>query len=172
MVNFGIIYGISAFGLSQRLGIPRSEATDIIATYFNQYPKIKNYMDSTVEIAKEHGYVETLSGRRCHIRNINSDNGTVRSAAERAAINAPVQGSAADLIKLAMVDVRKLLVKEQTKTKMLLQVHDELLFDLHLSEQHTLVPKIVQTMESALTLPHGIACKVETGTGANWLEAH
>ncbi|MDG0994279.1 MAG: DNA polymerase I [Akkermansiaceae bacterium] len=172
MVNFGIIYGISAFGLSQRLGIPRSEATDIIATYFDQYPKIKNYMDSTVDSAKENGYVETLSGRRCHIRNINSDNGTVRSAAERAAINAPVQGSAADLIKLAMVDVRKLLVKEQTKTKMLLQVHDELLFDLHLSEQHTLVPKIVKTMESALTLPHGIACKVETGTGANWLEAH
>ncbi len=172
MVNFGIIYGISAFGLSQRLGIPRGEASEIIETYFKQYPGVKNYMDTTVESAKENGYVETLSGRRCHIRNINSDNGTVRSAAERAAINAPVQGTAADLIKLAMVGVHDLLVKEQSKTKMLLQVHDELLFDLHLNEQDTLVPKIVQTMESALPLPHGIACKVDTGTGANWLEAH
>lgn len=172
MVNFGIIYGISAFGLSQRLGIPRGEASDIIETYFKQYPGIKNYMDTTIESARDKGYVETLAGRKCHIRNITSGNATVRNAAERAAINAPVQGSAADMIKLAMVGVDKLLEKEKSKTRMLLQVHDELLFDLHLDEQGPLVPRIVQTMESALPLPHGITCKVDTGTGANWLEAH
>ena len=172
MVNFGIIYGISAFGLSQRLDIPRAEASEIIETYFQQYPGVKNYMESTVETAQEKGYVETLSGRRCYIRNIDSKNGTIRSAAERAAINAPVQGSAADMIKLAMVQVRNLLDREETQTKMLLQVHDELLFDLHLSEQERLVPKIISTMENAMPLPYQIACKVDTGTGANWLEAH
>ncbi|MBK1832064.1 DNA polymerase I [Verrucomicrobiaceae bacterium R5-34] len=172
MVNFGIIYGISAFGLSQRLDIPRGEASEIIETYFKQYPGVKNYMESTIESAKENGYVETISGRRCHVRNIDSKNGTIRSGAERAAINAPVQGTAADMIKLAMVQVRALLDKQEAKTKMLLQVHDELLFDLHLSEQETLVPQIVKTMENALVLPHGIQCKVETGTGDNWLAAH
>ncbi len=172
MVNFGIIYGISAFGLSQRLGIGRSEASDIIKTYFSQYPGVKNYMESTIESAKDNGYVETLSGRKCWIRNIDSQNATIRNGAERAAINAPVQGSAADMIKFAMIHVRKLLDKEESKSTMLLQVHDELLFDLHLSEQASLVPKIVTTMENALPIPHGIRCKVETGTGANWLEAH
>ncbi len=172
MVNFGIIYGISAFGLSQRLDIPRAEASEIIETYFQQYPGVKNYMESTVATAQEKGYVETLSGRRCYIRNIDSKNGTIRSAAERAAINAPVQGSAADMIKLAMIQVKNLLIKETTKTKMLLQVHDELIFDLHLSEQQTLVPKIITSMENAMPLPYEIACKVDTGTGANWLEAH
>ena len=172
MVNFGIIYGISAFGLSQRLDIPRAEASEIIKTYFEQYPGVKNYMETTVETATANGYVETLSGRRCHIRNIDSKNGTIRSGAERAAINAPVQGSAADMIKLAMIQVRNLLDKEKVKTKMLLQVHDELLFDLHLSEQDYLVPKIIATMENAMTLPYDISCKVETGSGANWLEAH
>jgi len=172
MVNFGIIYGISAFGLSQRLDIPRAEASEIIKTYFEQYPGVKNYMETTVETATANGYVETLSGRRCHIRNIDSKNGTIRSGAERAAINAPVQGSAADMIKLAMIQVRNLLDKEKVKTKMLLQVHDELLFDLHLSEKDYLVPKIVTTMENAMALPYDISCKVETGSGANWLEAH
>jgi len=172
MVNFGIIYGISAFGLSQRLGIGRSEAKEIIDTYFQQYPGVKNYMESTVETAKETGYIETITGRKCHIRNINSKNAMVSKGAERAAINAPVQGSAADMIKLAMIHVAALLDQEQTKTKMLLQVHDELLFDLHLSEQETLIPKIVHTMENALPLPYDIPCKVDTGTGANWLEAH
>lgn len=172
MVNFGIIYGISAFGLSQRLGIPRGEASEIIETYFKQYPGVKNYMETTVESAKANGYVETLTGRRCHIRNIDSQNATVRNAAERAAINAPVQGSAADMIKLAMIGVQCLLDKEQFQSRMLLQVHDELLFDLCLSEQESLVPQIVTTMENALPLPHGITCKVDTGTGANWLEAH
>ena len=172
MVNFGIIYGISAFGLSQRLGIPRGEASEIIETYFKQYPGIKNYMETTVESAKANGYVETLTGRRCHIRNIDSQNATVRNAAERAAINAPVQGSAADMIKLAMIGVQRLLDQEQFQSRMLLQVHDELLFDLRHSEQESLVPQIVTTMENALPLPHGITCKVDTGTGANWLEAH
>ena len=172
MVNFGIIYGISAFGLSQRLDIPRAEASEIIETYFKQYPGIKNYMKSTVATAQEKGYVETLSGRRCYIRNIDSKNGTIRNGAERAAINAPVQGSSADMIKLAMVQVKNLLAKEETQTKMLLQVHDELLFDLHLSEQEELVPKIISTMEQGMPLPYEITCKVDTGTGANWLEAH
>ena len=172
MVNFGIIYGISAFGLSQRLDIPRAEASEIIETYFKQYPGIKNYMESTVATAQEKGYVETLSGRRCYIRNIDSKNGTIRNGAERAAINAPVQGSSADMIKLAMIQVKKLLAKEEIQTKMLLQVHDELLFDLHLNEQEHLVPKIVATMEKALPLPYDIECKVETGTGDNWLAAH
>lgn len=172
MVNFGIIYGISAFGLSQRLGIGRSEAKEIIETYFQQYPDIKNYMEKTIEFAREHGYIETITGRKCHIRNIDSRNGMVRSGAERAAINAPVQGSAADMVKLAMIKVSALLDREKAKTTMLLQVHDELIFDLDLSEQASLRPKIITAMEQALPLPHDIPCKVDTGTGANWLEAH
>ncbi len=167
MVNFGIIYGISPFGLAQRLGISRTEAGEIIETYFKQYPGIKDYMDRTIAFATENGYVETLSGRKCRIRNIDSKNATVRSGAERAAINAPVQGSAADMIKLAMIQVDALLKKEQSRTKMLLQVHDELLFDLHLTEQQTLVPKITHTMETAMPLPNNIPCKVDTGTGNN-----
>jgi len=172
MVNFGIIYGISAFGLSQRLGIGRSEAKEIIENYFKQYPGVKDYMESTVESACEKGYITTITGRKCHIRNIDSRNAMLRKGAERAAINAPVQGSAADMIKLAMIQVSTLLEKEKTQTKMLLQVHDELLFDLQLSEQETLIPKIVYTMENALPLPYDIPCKVDTGTGSNWLEAH
>ena len=172
MVNFGIIYGISAFGLAQRLDIGRAEAKEIIDTYFQQYPGVKNYMESTVEFAKEHGYVETITGRKCAIRNIGSRNAMIAKGAERAAINAPVQGSAADMIKLAMIQVSDLLEREQAQTKMLLQVHDELIFDLHESERDSLPAKIKSTMEGALTLPHTIPCKVETGTGNNWLEAH
>ena len=172
MVNFGIIYGISAFGLSQRLGIGRTEASEIIETYFKQYPGIKDYMDNTIESAKQNGYVSTLSGRKCWVRNIDSQNGTIRSGAERAAINAPVQGSAADMIKIAMVKVHHLLAKEKSKTKLILQVHDELLFDLHLSEQQSLTPKIIHEMETAMALPHDIPCKVDSGTGSNWLQAH
>ena len=172
MVNFGIIYGISAFGLSQRLGIGRTEASEIIETYFKQYPGIKDYMDNTIESAKQNGYVSTLSGRKCWVRNIDSQNGTIRSGAERAAINAPVQGSAADMIKIAMIKVHHLLAKEKSKTKLILQVHDELLFDLHLSEQQSLTPKIIHEMETAMALPHDIPCKVDSGTGSNWLQAH
>lgn len=172
MVNFGIIYGISAFGLSQRLSIPRGEASEIIETYFKQYPGIKNYMETTIASATENGYVETITGRKCYIRNIDSKNGTIRSGAERAAINAPVQGSAADMIKLAMIQMRKMLDQEKCKSKMLLQVHDELLFDLHLDEKESLIPKVISTMENAMPIPHGIQCKVDTGIGKNWLEAH
>ena len=172
MVNFGIIYGISAFGLSQRLDIPRGEASEIINNYFEQYPGVKNYMETTIANATQNGYVETITGRKCYVRNIDSKNGAVRSGAERAAINAPVQGSAADLIKLAMINMRKMLDEEQCRSKMLLQVHDELLFDLHIEEKESLIPKIITTMENAMIIPHGIHCKVDTGTGANWLEAH
>ena len=129
-------------------------------------------MDQTIESAKENGYVTTLSGRKCWIRNIDSRNATVRHGAERAAINAPVQGTAADMIKIAMIRVHELLERERAKTKMILQVHDELLFDLHLAEEQSLTPKIVRAMENSLSLPHQIPCKVDTGTGSNWLEAH
>ena len=171
-VNFGIIYGISAFGLSQRLGLPRAEADDIITAYFQQYPGVKDYMDATIASAREQGHVETLSGRRRHLPDINSQNANIRGNAERAAINAPIQGTAADMIKIAMIRVHELLEKESARTKMILQVHDELLFDLHPEEESDLVPKIVHAMETALPLPHAIPAKVDTGTGPNWLEAH
>lgn len=172
MVNFGIIYGISAFGLSQRLGIPRSEASSIIKTYFTEYPAIKQFMDTTIEQAHENGYVSTLTGRRRYLRDINSRNANIRNAAERAAINTPIQGTAADMIKLAMIHVDKLLTDQQAKTKMLLQVHDELIFDLHPEEADTLVPKIIEAMQDALPLPYNIPVRVDSDSGANWLEAH
>ncbi len=172
MVNFGIIYGISAFGLSQRLRIPRSEATSIIETYFKEYPSIKVLMDSIVEKTTEQGYIETLTGRRRELRDINSRNAMQRNNASRAAINTPIQGTAADMVKLAMVKVDTLLTEGNYKTKMLLQVHDELIFDLHKDEQEELIPLIKKAMETALTLPNGVPAKVDTGTGLNWLEAH
>ena len=172
MVNFGIIYGISAFGLSQRLSIPRSEASEIIKAYWKQYPLIKEFMETTIENAREKGYTETISGRRRYFPEINSSNGTVRANAERAAINTPIQGSAADMIKLAMINTAQLLKEQNTQSQMLLQVHDELLFDLHESETQTLPPQIIQVMETALILPNNVPVKVETGTGATWLEAH
>jgi len=172
MVNFGIIYGISAFGLGQRLGIPRTEAGEIISTYFEQYPGVKDYMDSTVEGAKENGYVETLTGRRRYLRDINSANATVRGNAQRAAINTPIQGSAADMIKVAMIRVQKLLHDGSYRSRMLLQVHDELVFDLHEEEADELIPAIVEAMQIALPLPNNVPIKVDAGTGLNWLEAH
>lgn len=172
MVNFGIIYGISAFGLGQRLGIPRKEAGQIINTYFEQYPEVKAFMDATVAGAKENGYVETLTGRRRFLRDITSANATVRGNAERAAINTPIQGSAADMIKLAMIRVQELLRNGDYQTRMLLQVHDELVFDLHRDEEEELVPKIVEAMQNALPLPNKVIAKVDTGTGSNWLQAH
>ena len=172
MVNFGIIYGISAFGLSQRLAIPRAEAAEIITTYFEKYPGVKEFMDRTITDTRERGYVETLSGRRRHLRDITSSNQNIRGNAERAAINTPIQGTAADMIKLAMIQVARLLAGEQAQTRMILQVHDELVFDLHESERDTLVPKIASAMQNALPLPNGIPVKVDTGTGANWLKAH
>ena len=149
MVNFGIIYGISAFGLSQRLGIKRGEAKDIIDSYFTQYPKVKEYMDLSIEKARENSYVETIMGRKRKLNDINSRNAVVRGYAERNAINAPIQGSAADIIKLAMINVNDMLKEGNYKSKMLLQVHDELVFDIHKSELENLKILIKERMEAA-----------------------
>jgi len=172
MVNFGIIYGISAFGLSQRLGIPRSEAAEIIDAYFREYPAIKAFMDHTVEAARESGHAETLCGRRREFSDLNSGNQNIRSNAERAAINMPIQGTAADMIKLAMIRIDGLLREGGYQTRMLLQVHDELVFDLALDEQKELTPKIIEVMQNALPLPHDTPVEVTSGTGDHWLEAH
>jgi DNA polymerase-1 len=171
MVNFGIIYGISAFGLSQRLGIPRGEAATIIETYFEEYPGIKTFMDATIAQTREQGFIETLSGRRRYLPDINSANQNIRGNAERAAINTPIQGTAADMIKLAMIRVDELL-ETSYKSKLLLQVHDELVFDLVLAEEAEIVPKILTIMQTALPLPHAVPILVESGTGPNWLAAH
>ncbi|QIF03364.1 DNA polymerase I [Roseimicrobium sp. ORNL1] len=170
MVNFGIIYGISAFGLSQRLGIPRAEAGQIIDSYFVQYPGVREYMDREVEDARKRGFVSTLTGRRRFLRDINSSNATVRNATERVAMNTPIQGTAADMIKLAMITVDRLLHEGGFKTRMLLQVHDELLFEVPNSEVEKVTPIIVESMQHAL--PLRVPVLVETGTGKNWLEAH
>jgi DNA polymerase-1 len=170
MVNFGIIYGISAFGLSQRLGIPRKEAAEIIEQYRANYPGVQGYLDKIIEFAQKHEYVETITGRRRYIRDINARNQMVRSGAERNAINAPIQGTAADMIKIAMVDIQRMLKERNAKTRLLLQVHDELVFDLALDEKDELVPLIEEKMKSAI--PMEIPILVESGTGSNWLEAH
>jgi DNA polymerase-1 len=170
MVNFGIIYGISAFGLSQRLGIPRKEAAEIIEQYRANYPGVQDYLDRTIEFAQQHEYVETITGRRRYIRDINARNQMVRSGAERNAINAPIQGTAADMIKIAMIAIQKLLNERKANTKLLLQVHDELVFDLDPAEADELVPLIEEKMKSAI--PMEIPILVESGTGSNWLEAH
>ncbi|MFC7335907.1 DNA polymerase I [Haloferula chungangensis] len=172
MVNFGIIYGISAFGLSQRLGIGRAEAAELIDNYFKEYPAIKEFMDRTIAEARESGYVQTLSGRRRYFPDLTSGNQTIRGNAERAAINTPIQGTAADMIKFAMIKVDALLRKKQYQTRMLLQVHDELVFDLHPAEEATLIPEIIGLMETALPLPNKVPILVEHGTGDNWLAAH
>jgi len=170
MVNFGIIYGISAFGLGQRLGIPRTEAGEIIEQYRANYPGVQDYLDRTIEFARKNEYVETITGRRRYIRDINARNQMVRSGAERNAINAPIQGTAADMIKIAMVGIHDLLRSRKTRTKLLLQVHDELVFDLALEEQAELVPLIEEKMKAAI--PMEIPILVESGMGRNWLEAH
>lgn len=172
MVNFGIIYGISAFGLSQRLGIAREHAGEIIEAYFELYPGVKAFMDSTIEQATKQGYVSTLAGRRRYLPDLKSSNDNVRGNAERAAINTPIQGTSADMIKLAMIDVAATLREQNAQTQMLLQVHDELVFDLHPDEAENLIPLIVQRMEKALPLPHGVPAKVEHNSGLNWLAAH
>ena len=170
-VNFGIAYGQSAFGLSQTLRIPRGQAKEIIDTYFEKFPGIKSYKTETIEFAREHGYVETLMGRRRYLRDINSRNHTVRSQAERNAINSPIQGSAADMIKVAMIKVYDAMKQAKLKSKMLLQVHDELVFDVfkpELDELKTLVEEHMKNAMPDLLVP----IKVEMGTGENWLEAH
>lgn len=169
-VNFGIIYGTTAFGLSQNLNIPRKEAKEIIDTYFEQYPKLKAYMDNNVVFAKEHGYVETIMKRRRNLKDINSNNAIVRGHAERNAVNAPIQGSAADVIKIAMINIDKKLTEENFKSKMLLQVHDELLFDAHKDELDQLTEMVKHEMENAVKL--SVPLTVEVGTGQNWLQAH
>ena len=170
MVNFGIIYGISAFGLAQRLGIKRTEAKEIIENYFAQYPKVKTYMDLSIERAREKGYVETLMGRKRLLKDINSRNAVVRGYAERNAINAPIQGSAADIIKVAMINVHKAFQQEELQSKMLLQVHDELVFDTHKEELEIIQSIIQQKMENAVQL--SVPLEVDMGTGVSWLEAH
>jgi DNA polymerase-1 len=170
MVNYGIAYGISAFGLAQRLGIPRKEATAIIDQYFAQFPGIRKYMSDTVAFAKEHGYVETVTGRRRYLRDIRSSNATIRGSAERNAINAPIQGSAADMIKIAMANIHRGLAERGLKTRMLLQVHDELVFDLYKAEEKEVLPLVEEKMKTAIPLEVPIV--VEMGKGKTWLEAH
>lgn len=169
-VNFGIIYGISAFGLSQRVGISRGEAKEIIDNYFEKFSGIKQYMSDTINYCREHGYVKTLAGRRRYIRDITSNNRTVVGFAERNAINAPIQGSAADMIKLAMIEVDKKLREHKFETKMILQVHDELVFDVPKDELAEVTPVIKKAMETAMLLE--VPVVVESGSGMNWLEAH
>ena len=170
MVNFGIIYGISAFGLSQRLGVKRTEAKEIIDNYFLEFPKIKQYMDSTISFAKEKGYVETIFKRKRFLPNISSSNATMRGFDERNAINAPIQGSAADIIKLAMVNIHKKMLVQKMESKLLLQVHDELVLDMVKEEQKDLEKLVKQEMMEAVKF--NVPLEVEIGSGENWLIAH
>ena len=169
-VNFGIIYGVSAFGLSNQTDLSRGEAKELIDTYYETYPKLKTYMTSQVDFAREHGYVETVLKRRRYLKDINSQNAIVRSGAERNAVNAPIQGSAADIIKLAMINIYNRFEKENFKSKMLLQVHDELVFDTHKDELEIIKPIIKQEMENAFKMT--VPLDVEIDLGKNWLEAH
>jgi DNA polymerase I len=169
-VNFGILYGSSAFGLAQNLGIARSEAAEIIKAYFQEFPAIKRYMDDSINHAKETEFVETIFGRRRYLRDINSRNAATRGFAERNAINAPIQGSAADIIKIAMVNIHQWLVKEKLKTKMTMQVHDELVFDVHKDEVDVVTENVRGLMCAAVQLE--VPMEVEVGVGDNWLDAH
>ncbi len=169
-VNFGLMYGQSAFGLADNLGISRTEARDIIDEYFKQFPTIRAYMDQNIQFAKQNGYVETIMGRRRYLRDINSNNQTVRGYAERNAINAPIQGSAADIIKVAMINVHAEMQKRELKSKLLLQVHDELVFDAHKEELDELKALVSEKMVGAVNLE--VPMVVDMGIGQNWLEAH
>jgi DNA polymerase I len=169
-VNFGLIYGISAFGLAQNLNISRSEAQEIISAYFTEFPGVKRYMDEQVNKAREFTYVETILGRRRYLRDIHSKNMVGRGHAERNAINAPIQGSAADIVKIAMINIHKWMKSENLKSKMIMQVHDELVFDVHKSELDLLKAKVPELMKSAIELE--VPMDVEVGVGENWLIAH
>ncbi len=171
-VNFGIIYGQGAFGLADNLGISRTEAKEIIDNYKREFAGIQKYMDDTIAFAQKHGYVETLLGRKRWLSDINSSNFTVRGFAERNAINSPIQGTAADMIKLAMIKVHAAMQKAHMQSKLLLQVHDELLFDAHIEEVDELKALILDNMSNAMVLPNGVPVEAEAGVGANWLEAH
>ncbi|QED39144.1 DNA polymerase I [Antarcticibacterium arcticum] len=169
-VNFGIVYGVSAFGLSNQTGLSRGESKELIDTYYATYPQLRKYISDQIEFAREHGYVQTVLGRRRYLKDINSQNQVVRGAAERNAVNAPIQGSAADIIKIAMINIHKKLKEGKFKTKMLLQVHDELVFDAHKDEIEVVTKMIKTQMENAFKLD--VPLDVEVGIGDNWLEAH
>lgn len=169
-VNFGILYGSTAFGLAQNLGIARAEASEIIKSYFQEFSAIKKYMDDSIQTAREKEYVETILGRRRYLRDINSRNMATRGFAERNAINAPIQGSAADIIKIAMVNIHNWLTREKLKTKMIMQVHDELVFDLHKEEKDIVKENVIKLMREAVQLE--VPMEVEVGVSDNWLDAH
>ena len=169
-VNFGIIYGVSAFGLSNQTDLSRTEAKELIDTYYKTYPKLRNYMSEVVDFARDNGYVQTVLGRRRYLKDINSRNAVVRGAAERNAVNAPIQGSAADIIKIAMIRIHQKMTEGKYKSKMLLQVHDELVFDIYKPELELLKTLIKNEMEKAYAL--AVPLVVELGVGENWLEAH
>jgi DNA polymerase-1 len=169
-VNFGIIYGVSAFGLSNQTNLSRTEAKELIDTYYETYPKLRSFIHEQVDFARDHGYVQTVLGRRRYLKDINSRNAVVRGAAERNAVNAPIQGSAADIIKVAMIRIHKKLKEGNFKSKMLLQVHDELVFDAYNEEVEALKTLVKTEMENAFELK--VPLVVDIDTGANWLEAH
>jgi DNA polymerase-1 len=171
-VNFGIIYGQGAFGLADNLGISRSEAKQIIDNYKKQFSSIQKYMDEMINFAREHGYVKTLMGRKRWLKDINSANFTVRGFAERNAINSPIQGTAADMIKMAMIKIHHEFKSRKLASKMVLQVHDELVFDAPKEEAEMIMPIIIDCMRTALPLPNGVPVEAEIGSGINWLEAH
>jgi DNA polymerase-1 len=169
-VNFGIIYGVSAFGLAQQIAISRTEAKEIIDSYWREFPAIKRYMDTAVIEARDKGYVETILGRRRYLRDINSNNMVERGFAERNAVNAPIQGSAADMIKVAMIKINDFIKQEKLQSRIILTVHDELVFEVHKSELTLMKDKVNELMVNAIDFP----VKMETGIGVgqNWLEAH
>jgi DNA polymerase-1 len=169
-VNFGIIYGVSAFGLSNQTDLSRGEAKELIDTYYETYPKLRAYMSEQVDFARDNGYVKTVLDRRRYLKDINSRNAVVRGAAERNAVNAPIQGSAADIIKIAMINIYNKLEAGNYKTKMLLQVHDELVFDVYKPELDEMKTLIKTEMEQAFKME--VPLDVEVDTGLNWLEAH
>jgi DNA polymerase-1 len=169
-VNFGIIYGVSAFGLSNQTNLSRAESKELIDTYYATYPKLRAYMSEQVDFARDNGYVQTVLGRRRYLKDINSRNAVVRGAAERNAVNAPIQGSAADIIKIAMINIHNKLETGSYKTKMLLQVHDELVFDVYKPELETIKTLVKTEMENAYKFE--VPLDVDLDTGLNWLEAH
>ncbi len=169
-VNFGIIYGIGAFGLASRLEIKNTEAKDIIERYFKEYPKVRDYMVRTKGFAHEHGFVETMLGRRRYLNQINNQNATARAEDERAAINMPIQGTAADMIKIAMVNINNEFVKNKFESKMILQVHDELVFEVKKNEIEKVKKIVIDKMKNAIKL--SVPVEVEVGVGDSWFEAH
>jgi DNA polymerase-1 len=168
--NFGILYGISAFGLAQRLGISNADAKDLIDLYFSRYPKINDYIAGTIASAQSKGYVETLRGRRRYVPDINSKNRNIRMFAERVAINAPIQGSAADMIKIAMIDIHSAIEQRGLRSRMILQVHDELVFDVYRSEINEIREMVLDLMKRAMSV--SVPIEVEVGTGESWFDAH